>query len=315
MSTSDDEFEQAYDDDEGERFHLDDLSIATDPVAPVAARVARPGAGSAGALRRELNERAFRYASRRGLLYDMTPNAHPSIVFGPQEAPDGPRHGNFLDATYRAIVADANWAARLTKAHTAHRRMWPRAEWRWRELDAAASSDALLMNVFCYPGVLEGRALRALLGIEAGVHPEFGYKPRIPLSKGRFDRTEVDLRLGGLLVEAKLTETAVGPTRRALLDRYPGFVDAFEPRLEESIPGYQLHRGVLAAAVDATSRFCLLADARRPDLLEAWHAVMSTVRTAELRCRLQMLTWQEIAATLPTGLQAFLEERYGVVPA
>jgi hypothetical protein len=304
-----DDDERVYDDDEGDRFHLDDLSIAAS-VVPVVPRVVLPGRGSAGALRRELNERAFRYAVRHRLLHDMTPSAHPSVVFGP----DGPRHGNFLDATYRAIVADAGWTRRLTKAHTAHRRVWPRAEWRWRELDAAASSDALLMNVFCYPGVLEGKALRALLGVEAGVHPEFGYTPRIPLAKGKFDRTEIDMRLGDLLVEAKLTETAVGPTRRALLDRYPGFVEAFEPRLEESIPGYQLHRGVLAAASEPGSRFCLLADARRPDLLEAWHAVMATVRTSDLRCRLQMLTWQEVAGTLPAELRGFLVERYGIVP-
>jgi len=302
--------ERGDDDDESERFHLDDSSIAAAAMAPPAPRPVVPGRGSAGVLRRELNERAFRYAVRRGLVHDMTPTAHPSVVFGP----DGTRHGNFLDATYRAIVADAGWAKRLTKAHTAHRRVWPRAEWRWRELDAAASSDALLMNVFCYPGVLEGRELRALLGVVAGVHPEFGYTPRIPLKNGTFDRTEIDLRLGDLLVEAKLTETAVGPTRRALLDRYPGFVEAFEPRLEENIPGYQLHRGVLAAASSPGARFCVLADVRRPDLLEAWHAVMATVRTADLRCRLQMLTWQEVAAALPEELQGFLEERYGIVP-
>lgn len=304
-----------YDPDEDDRFHLDDLSMAVSTAAPPAPRPARPGRGSATALRNELNDRAFRYATRHRLLYDATPGTNPSIVFGPEETPEGPRHGNFLDASYRAVVADTAWSARLTKAHTAHRRVWPRAAWRWRELDAAASSDALLMNIFCYPGVLANPSLRAMLGIEPGVCAEFGYKPRIPLSSGRFDRTEIDLRLGSLLVEAKLTESSPGPTRRALLDRYPGFAEAFEPRLEESIPGYQLHRGVLAALAEpGAARFCLLADARRPDLLEAWYAILATVRTGELRCRLQMLTWQEVATAVPDALRDFLEEKYGIVP-
>jgi hypothetical protein len=299
--------------DEHDRFHLDDSSMAAPPLAPPVPKPAHPGRGSASALRNELNDRAFRHARRHALQHDATPNANPSVVFGPD--PTGTRHGNFLDSTYRAILADPAWAARLTKAHTAHRRVWPRAQWRWRELDAATSSDALLMNVFCHPGVLEDRALRALLGIEAEVHPEFGYKPRIPLANGRFDRTEIDLRLGSLLVEAKLTESSPGPTRRALLDRYPGFAEAFEPRLEETIPGYQLHRGVLAALAEpGDARFCLLADARRPDLLEAWYAILATVRTGDLRCRLQMLTWQELSRTLPERLRGFLEEKYGIVP-
>jgi len=299
-------------DDEDDLFHLDDLSMGSSALVPIVPKPFRPGSGSASALRNELNDRAFRYAKRHGLVHDATPNANPSIVFGPNATSTS--HGNFLEPTYRAIVADPGWSARLTKAHTAHRRVWPRAEWRWRELDAATSSDALLMNIFCYPEVLEDRGLRALLGIDGEIHPVFGYKPRIPLQNGKFDRTEIDLRLGSLLVEAKLTESSPGPTRRALLDRYPGFVEAFEPRLEESIPGYQLHRGVLAALAEpGNARFCLLADARRPDLLEAWYAILATVRTGD-RCRLQMLTWQELARTLPAPLQNFLEEKYGIVP-
>lgn len=314
--TDDEERERSYEfgEDEGARFHLDDSSIAASAPPPPEPRPYRPGKGSATALRRELNDRAFRFATRNRLPYDATPHAQPSIVFGPQETPDGPRHGNFLDGTYRAIVADPGWAMRLTKVHTAHRRVWPRAAWRWRELDAATSSDALLMNVFCYPGVLDRPGVRALLGVGQGVRPEFGYKPRIPLANGKFDRTEIDLRLGSLLVEAKLTETAIGPTRRALLDRYPAFAEAFDPTVASSIPGYQLHRGVLAAVAEPPASFCLLADARRPDLLEAWYAIMATVRTGELRCRLQMLTWQELAATLPPPLQEFLEEKYGILP-
>ncbi len=37
---------------------------------------------------------------------------------------------------------------------------------RWRELDSSMSSDALLMNIFCTPGVAESAAVRNALGIE-----------------------------------------------------------------------------------------------------------------------------------------------------
>ena len=64
----------------------------------------------------------------------------------------------------------------------------------------------------------------------------------------------------------------------------------------ESITGYesyQLIRNVLATHALGAS-FCVIHDERRPDLREAWFRVMSTVRSAELRTRLKVLTWQEL---------------------
>jgi hypothetical protein len=52
--------------------------------------------------------------------------------------------------------------------------------------------------------------------------------------------------------------------------------------------------------------------ARRPDLIENWYSVMSAVRSCVLRCRLQLLTWQEMTATLPPPLKQFLEVKYGI---
>jgi len=74
---------------------------------------------------------------------------------------------------------------------------------------------------------------------------------------------------------------------------------------------YQLIRNVLAARAQEAS-FCVIHDARRPDLREAWFAVMAAVRTAEMRVRLKVLTWQELAAALPAELRAFLEIKYGI---
>ena len=72
------------------------------------------------------------------------------------------------------------------------------------------------------------------------------------------------------------------------------------------VSGYQLIRGVLAAYATGGS-FCVFCDARRPDLIENWYSVMRAVRSCVLRCRLQLLTWQELA----TGVAQFTAEISG----
>lgn len=51
-----------------------------------------------------------------------------------------------------------------------------------------------------------------------------------------------------------------------------------------------------AGSVDCS--FCVSCDARRPDLVEAWYRIMRAVRLSQLRCRLKLLTWQELATVL-----------------
>jgi hypothetical protein len=58
----------------------------------------------------------------------------------------------------------------------------------------------------------------------------------------------------------------------------------------------------------------VLLDARRPDLREQWYAVMSCVRSMDLRTRCKVLTWQELAQALPVRLRNFLGLKYGIVP-
>ncbi len=236
---------------------------------------------------------------------------------------------------------------------------------KWRELDSSMSSDALLMNVFCTPGVADSVRLRSMLGITGGTQPDFGWKARVPLQNGRFDRTEVDMRWGDLLVEAKLTESDFQCREAKIVEGYRDLDEVFErellPRVplrtrrrreavelaeqftqewEQPVEGseeiarayqaqiesqadaeqpwepgyahYQLIRNVLAAHATGTS-FCVIHDERRPDLREAWFSVMSAVRTAGMRTRCKVVTWQELAPMLPDGLRQFLDTKYGIV--
>jgi hypothetical protein len=72
-----------------------------------------------------------------------------------------------------------------------------------------------------------------------------------------------------------------------------------------------LIRNVLAAYAEGCS-FCVVHDERRPDLREAWFDVMKAVRSAEVRTRCKVMTWQELAALAPDGLREFLELKYGI---
>jgi NifU-like protein involved in Fe-S cluster formation len=341
----------------------------------------------ASQLRQELGVRNRRWA--RGRAHVESYGNPPVIVYAPEHPtdedlsvgtpPEHPtdaalsvgisaaqaRHGNFFDASYAAIAARPEWMRRFDKIH-AQGRALPKAESgrRWRELDSSMSSDALLMNVFCAPGVRESAAVRRALGVDGENALEFGWKARVPLANGRFDRTEVDMRWGGLLVEAKLTEGDFQTRAAGIVEGYRDFDAVFEKELlprvelraarrrtavefaeeftqeweetaaddeaarefqqgiverarEAEIPeagyaSYQLIRNVLAAYAEGCS-FCVLHDERRPDLREAWFAVMAAVKNAEMRVRCKVLTWQELAELLPEALQDFLDSKYGIV--
>lgn len=335
--------------------------------------------GYASELRRELGLRNRQWA--KGRPHVESYGDPPVIVYQPEHFTDedlsvgtpaeSGRHGNFFDAAYAAIATRPEWTRRFGKIH-AQGRALPKAESgrRWRELDSSMSSDALLMNIFCAPGVSEAPAVRRALGVDGETAPVFGWKARVPLKNGHFDRTEVDMRLGSLLVEAKLTESNFQTKSAEVVERYRDFDEVFDrdllPRVqlvtkrrkeatefpedysqevEEILPGesdsaragsfefaflerrvaissitqdetgyagYQLIRNVLAAYAQGCS-FCVIHDERRPDLREAWFEVLAAVRSAEMRTRLKVLTWQELAEMLPDELQDFLDRKYGIV--
>jgi hypothetical protein len=309
----------------------------------------------ASLLRHELTARNRLHARNR--VHVESYGNPPVIVY----APENGRHGNFFDPAYTAISTNPDWMCRFDKMHAQAARTLPKPQIdpvrRWRELDSSMSSDALLMNIFCTPGVLDSTPLRNMLGGGEETAPVFGWKARVPLANGRFDRTEMDMRLGSLLMEAKLTESDFQTRAAPIVEAYRDFDQVFErdllPRVEiptarpkrasefpedqsqefESLVGdpetfsvvdsvlpppsepgyasYQLIRNVLAAYASNCS-FCVIHDARRPDLREMWFEVMAAVKHSEMRVRLKVLTWQELSAYLPDELQEFLDHKYGI---
>ena len=195
-------------------------------------------------LRRELSLRARDIARTRNLLHDLSPDDDPIVLFGRDTSG---HHGNFHSASWARICASPDWLRRLAKPHTGYRRARALANWPWMELDSANSSDALLMNIFCHPQVFNSEELApataALIGVDLSSKPCFGIHPRVPLhpnAKGRAltDRTEIDMQLGDLFVEAKLTETGFQNARPALIHRYRDLETVFDvsklPRMERT---------------------------------------------------------------------------------
>jgi hypothetical protein len=271
----------------------------------------------AGALRSELLECARAYALSENLPHCLAYEGDPAICFEPYE--DGLLHGNFHPASYKAIRRNAEWARRLGKVHTLGHRLFPRSEvGRRRELDTSTSSDALLMNIFCHPATSRSKKLCEALGIEGEAKLCFGYRARVPLVNGRSDRTEVDLRFGDQLMEAKLTENDFQRVEKGRLASYRDFTDVFDwrrlPQTADYYASYQLLRNILAAHALGCS-FRVLVDARRPDLVDQWYAAMSCVKPVDLRTRLKISTWQELAGLLPAKLQVFLAMKYGIQSA
>jgi hypothetical protein len=269
-------------------------------------------------LRLDLNARAHSLARAHNLLHDLSEKS--VVIFGRDEQG---RHGNFHPASYLSICANPAWARRLTKAHTASRRSRARKDWQWMELDSVNSSDALLMNIFCHPQVFDSGSLAPvianLLNVDARTQPCFGGHPGVPLCSGLLDRTEIDLQLNTLFIEAKLTESGFQTAKPRLIDRYRDLEAVFDIlRLpwtpNGTVQGYQLIRNVLAAFASDAS-FCVLCDARRRDLVETWYSVLAAVHRPTFAWRLKLLTWQELTAALPEDLQQFLAAKYGIDPA
>ncbi len=203
----------------------------------------------AGQLRAELALRNHLWA--RSHPHVESYGSNPVIVYAPEDG----LHGNFYPPAYSAITNHPQWIRRFDKIH-AQGRALPRPSIdparRWRELDSCMSSDALLMNTFCDPEVIASPAIRRLLGIDSECEPVFGWKARVPLRNGRVDRTEVDMRWGDLLVEAKLTESDFQIREATLVEAYRDLDEVFDLDL---LPRVRMRTRRRRDAVELTEHF------------------------------------------------------------
>jgi hypothetical protein len=263
-----------------------------------------------GKLRDAIRQSHTSWAAEQGIPYYFSRGRSPTVLF--ESAADGSSHGNFHPESWRAIAANPAWETRIRKPHSQPGALPEEKRSSVRELDSSNSSDALLMNCFCFPGAA-ARILKVLELPVADSAPEFGFKARLSLLDGSQDATEIDMRLGSVLFEAKLTEHDFTSRPRPHVERYRNVeahldLDSLPTRGAE-LAGYQLVRNILAA-VQYDARFVVLFDQRRPDLMLEWWRVHAAIRSVELRSRCEFRTWQQVAAASPVQLAQFLAKKY-----
>ena len=239
-------------------------------------------------LRKQLADRAKRFATANGLTHYESCGPSPTILFSAE--PTASRHGNFNDKSYAAILANESWAKRLEKPHSQRQALPKDRRGDAKELDSSNSSDALLMNCFCYPRSAE-RILKGCLRMTPNGRVEFGVRGDVPKSNGKADTTELDMRVGNIVFEAKLTEPDFTSKCATVVEVYRGLHDVFHasllPRVEGKYQSYQLIRNVLAAYAHEY-QFVLLCDGRRPDLLHQWWTVHAAIQgSAQITVEIQ----------------------------
>jgi hypothetical protein len=278
---------------------------------PNAKNKARKTMNHSECLRKAIKESADAYIQTTKLsAYYHSIGESKTVLFKPYD--NGTRHGNFLDSTYKAILNSTDWSARLEKPHQRITALPAAEQANAKELDSSTSSDALLMNIFCYP-FLSPKDLLAEFGIQAEGDVQFGWPGKVPVSSVKFDKTEIDMRIGNMIFEAKLTEKDFTSQLQYIVESYSDFSAVFDkellPQSEDEYHGYQLIRNVLAAH-NNNYYFTLLADARRPDLIRDFWLVLRAVKDARLRQRCTFLTWQDLSMAAPEELRDFLSLKY-----
>ena len=257
-------------------------------------------------LRKQLSELAGRYAKTHHLPFQTSRGG--VIIFKKDQNKD--IHGNFFNSSDRNILGKEDWRVRLDKPHPS----FPDTTQEVKELDSCNSSDALLMNIFCHPRIGKWKSLKKLLGLSEIGEPEFGFLAKVKKNSGQDDATEIDMKLNGILMEAKLSEKDFTMRKKSVVESYDNFKEVFNeellPQSSEDYLSYQLIRNILAAYEHNLS-FLLLCDARRPDLAREFYITVRCVRDDRLRVKCNVVFWQEIARSVGKELRNFLVEKCG----
>ena len=211
---------------------------------------------------------------------------------------------NFLKSSYESILTNSNWERRLMKRHSHFKDGT-------LEMQSSNSSDAILMNIFCNPGMKKWTGPRELLNIDALSDIEFGWKPVFENEDNH--PTEIDMKIGNRIFESKLTEISLTTKPHEIVERYKDFHTVFDSTALDNGKGeychYQLIRNILTAYKYGYS-FSILIDESRIDLIKELFSATRAIKDPNLRSRISFITWQEIASVCGTELKEYLSSKY-----
>lgn len=213
---------------------------------------------------------------------------------------------NFLEESYLNICMNESWHNRLNKKHSSFNDGT-------KEMQSFNSSDALLMNIFCYPKINKWKGIKELLQISELNEIEFGWNPDFCNENSNYS-TEIDLKINDeIICESKLTESNFTEKEKCIVEKYYGFNDVFDKDLLEIKNGnyinYQLIRNILTA-YNYSYRFILFIDETRTDLIRSLFNVVKAIKIADLRKKISFITWQELANKCGSDLKNYLSQKY-----
>lgn len=234
-------------------------------------------------LRSQLSSKSLIWAKENNVPYYTSIGSEPVTLFEPYE--NGSKHGNFHSYSWVQIISHPDWKKRLDKAHPPKKSLPDNKQESAKELDSCNSSDALLMNIFCYPNIID--SIQKIFPFNLlKDSPFFGLKPEIPFKNGGKDNSEIDMVINGIFFEAKLTEPDFTKCDKVKFFSYAFVKDVFDidalPQEEGFFTSYQLIRNILAA-YKYDNQFILLYDGRRPDLEKSFDNTVSSILINKLK--------------------------------
>jgi hypothetical protein len=263
-------------------------------------------------LRKQIRYSTEQYAKINKIEYYLSIGKDPTIMFEPYN--NKTEHGNFIIDSYKMILNNECWKRRLEKTHPRRQCLPPSKRNKPKELDSSNSSDALLMNIFCYPNVDKFTGAMKLLKLSHWESPCFGLNVQLAHRKQGAIRSEIDMKIGKTIFEAKLTENNFQNKSQEVVLEYENFDKIFNINMlirnKGKFHNYQLIRNILTANV-CDRNFLLLVDSRRNDLIEMFLKCKESIKNTDLRMRCNFITWQELTATLGKELKNFLVLKYG----
>lgn len=161
-------------------------------------------------LKQSIRSSALNYARSQGL--EVNESRKTAILFSSVA-------DNMHPASYQSIEGDPLILQRTQKPH--------QNVADYKEMQSSNSSDALLISIFRHPKIGEWKGLRELLEVP-NLESQFGFSPEVTLKDGRRERTEIDLALGDVFVEAKLTEKDFTEKAAEVVHNYAQFGELFD---------------------------------------------------------------------------------------
>lgn len=209
---------------------------------------------------------------------------------------------NFYPETFANICDKIDYKKRLDKPHS----KVPN----FKEMQSSNSSDALLINFFIHPKIREWKSLRDLISINQSDDIEFGWNPQFDNEANH--KTEIDMKIGNSIFEAKLTEKDFTSKELQIVLGYSNVENIIDLKVltnNNIVSNYQLIRNLLTAEKHGF-KFNLLIDETRIDLIREFYKVKCAIKVNSLLDNFNFITWQEISNCVGVDLKNYITEKY-----